>query len=261
MTKSKTRNSARYGRAEPLLLPPNLQTTSALTFTAIDFVGFDAWLAEDGWPEERMDAAAIEGYLMALLVWPIDLAPGAWLPGLWGVKGWKVAAKIATPAAYDRFIALAIGFLQELERRLSLSPQGDSLVLPYDVLITSTKYFAGAAWATGFMTALFQHSSGLQSRSVAARSAVEKIASYAALRSAAPQTLRTVSLQLTAAITVLLAERVSRGPLGPTGRSDAKILRRRTTVALGVTADVVAGVEIADQGRVQGGGRLFTTAT
>jgi yecA family protein len=242
MTKPKARHSARYGQIEPLFLPPNLHSTGTLAFTAVDFVELDAWLAEDGWPESRMDVAAIEGYLMALLVWPIDLAPGAWLPSLWGVQGWKLAAKIATPAAYDRFIVLVVGLLQELDRRLSSSPRGGAFVLPYEVLMTSTKYFAGASWATGFMMALYQHSAGLQSRSVAARSAVEKIASYAALRSADPKSLRIVASALTATIAVLIAERATRGPLGALDRRDATMLGHRTPVARGLKADGVTVV-------------------
>jgi len=79
-------------------------------FTAPDFAKLDAWLAEEGWPANRMDAAMLEGYLVALLTWPIELPPGAWLPSVWGIRGWKVAAKIATPDAYAAFLALVVGY-------------------------------------------------------------------------------------------------------------------------------------------------------
>ena len=87
-------------------------------FTAQSFAELDAWLAEDGWPPGHMDAAMLEGYLVALLVWPIELSAGAWLPPIWGIRGWKVAAKIATTEAYNRFLRLVgVGFLQDLERQ------------------------------------------------------------------------------------------------------------------------------------------------
>ncbi len=95
--KPKPRFSSRYGYVAPLLLPPNLRSFGSVAFTAHDFRVLDAWLAEEGWPAEHMDAAMLEGYLVALLVWPIQLSPGAWLPAIWGIRGWKVAAKIATP--------------------------------------------------------------------------------------------------------------------------------------------------------------------
>src|ERR1700675_2125990 len=69
--KPKARHSARYGYAAPQFLPPNLNTVGPLRFTDHDFATLDAWLAEDGWPHEHMDIAMLEGYLVALIVWPI----------------------------------------------------------------------------------------------------------------------------------------------------------------------------------------------
>ena len=96
---SKARYTSRYARAAPaVLMPPNLQNMGSLPFTPKSFAELDAWLAEEGWPPGHMDAAMLEGYLVALLVWPIELSAGAWLPPIWGIRGWKVAAKIATTA-------------------------------------------------------------------------------------------------------------------------------------------------------------------
>ena len=146
----KSRRKFRIGYTEPIvLLPPNLLTVGALPFTVQDFESLDAWLAETGWPTERMDIAMLEGYLIALLVWPIGLSPGAWLPPIWGVRGWKIAAKIASPAAYEKFLALVIGFLQELESRLTASQRSRPFVLAHDAPYVSPRYFAGAAWEIG----------------------------------------------------------------------------------------------------------------
>src|ERR1700729_924115 len=144
--KPKARCSTRYGQCAPQLLPPNLQSLGSIAFTAHDFAALDAWLAEDGWPAEPMDAAMLEGYLVALLVWPIQLSPGAWLPAIWGIRGWKVAAKIATPEHYDRFLALVIGLLQELELRLTCAPCALTFVLADHGTLVSTRYFAPAPW-------------------------------------------------------------------------------------------------------------------
>jgi yecA family protein len=209
----KVRASARDGRARAVLLPPNFRTMGPVPFTATEFASLDAWLAEDGWPDERMDVATLEGYLVALLVWPIELPAGAWLPSIWGVRGWKVAAKIDTTEMYDRFIALITGLIQELERRLAISPRRRTFVLAHDAKTISSPYFAGSAWSTGFMTALYQNAAGLQSRSISSRSAVESIASYASLRSQQPNA-------------ILVEERASRGPLGPLPVSGAPIGRR-----------------------------------
>ncbi len=195
-----------------MLLPPNLDTLGPLSFTGEEFAALDAWLAEDGWPNDHMDVAMLEGYLVALIVWPIELAPGAWLPTIWGIHGWKVAAKIAVSDVYDRFIALVIGMFQELERRLAVSPPARTFVLGPPVPYLSGRYFAGAAWATGFLTALHENSAGLGSRSPAVRSAVENIAQYASLRSTASTQLPAVAAALSIAIMTIMSERPSRGP-------------------------------------------------
>lgn len=213
---SKARYASRYARAAPaVLLPPNLQDMGALPFTAQSFDELDAWLAEDGWPAERMDAAMLEGYLVAMLAWPIELAPGAWLPPIWGIRGWKVAAKIATTESYDRFLLLVVGFLQDLERRLTATPRLRPLVLERDGPILSAHYFAGAAWATGFMTALHENSGGLSSRSASARAAVQGIARFASLRSTKSSAMRSVASELNDQLAMLMDERPASGAIGP----------------------------------------------
>jgi yecA family protein len=236
--KPRARNTARYGYAAPLLLPPNLQTLGELTFSTADFGMLDAWLAEPGWPDRRMDVAMLEGYLAALITWPIELSPGAWLPPIWGIRGWKVAAKIAVPESYDRFIALVMGMFQELERRLSASSPVRTFVLGCDAPYNSGRYFAGAAWATGFMTALHDNSAGLGSRPSAVRSAVEDIAHYAPLRSLKPNELPAVAAALSVAVTTIMSARPVRGPT-------AKVPLNKATL-LGAAANIAAKRHIVD---------------
>jgi len=198
-----------------MLMPPNLQNMGSLPFTAKSFAELDAWLAEERWPPKHMDAAMLEGYLVALLVWPIELSAGAWLPPIWGIRGWKVAAKIATAEAYNRFLLLVVGFLQDLERRLMASPRLRPFILEHAAPILSAHYFAGSAWATGFLIALHDNSAGLSSRSASARSAVEGIARFASLRSTKSSAMASVSADLNAGVAILMDERQSRGALGP----------------------------------------------
>jgi len=181
-------------------------------FEIADFRVLDAWLAEAGWPDGHMDIAMLEGYLAALLVWPIELSPGAWLPRIWGIRGWKVAAKIATSEKYHRFIALVIGLYQELERRLASSPPARTFVLDRLEPCLSSSNFVGAAWSIGFMTALHENSMGLASRSAAVRGAVEQIAHFAPLRSIETSALPSVATALSLAVLNIISERPARGP-------------------------------------------------
>jgi yecA family protein len=209
--KPKARYSARYGQAAPQLLPPDIQALGSIAFTRHEFAALDAWLAEDGWPTEHMDAAMLEGYLVALLAWPIQLSPGAWLPAIWGVRGWKVAAKIATPEHYDRFLALVVGLLQELERRLTATPRAPTFVLASDRALLSTRYFAGAAWSTGFISALQFNATGFGSRSALSRCALENIIAIASMRSKESSAMSRVAAELGASVATLMDERPARG--------------------------------------------------
>ena len=209
--KPKARYTTRYGQSAPQLLPPDLKALGSIQFTAQDFTALDAWLAEDGWPAEHMDVAMLEGYLVALLVWPIQLSPGAWLPASWGIRGWKVAAKISTPESYDRFLALIIGLMQELERRLSSTPRAPTFALSSDCALVSPRYFAGAAWSTGFMSALQFSATGLGSRSELSRAALENIIAIASLRPKEPGAMIRVAAELQASVGTIMDERPARG--------------------------------------------------
>jgi yecA family protein len=216
--KPKARYTTRYGQSAPLLLPPNLQSLGSIAFSAQDFTALDAWLAEDGWPAEHMDVAMLEGYLVALLVWPIQLSPGAWLPAIWGIRGWKVAAKISTPESYDRFLALIIGLMQELERRLAAAPRALTFVLSSECALVSPRYFAGAAWSTGFMSALQFSATGLGSRSALSRAALENIIAIASLRSKEPGAMLRVAAELRASVSTIMDERPARAAVIPIAR-------------------------------------------
>jgi yecA family protein len=209
--KPKARYTARYGQTAPQLLPPDLQALGSIPFTPQDFMVLDAWLAEEGWPAERMDAAMLEGYLTALLVWPIQLSPGAWLPAIWGIRGWKVAAKIATRESYDRFLALVIGLLQALEARLTATPRALTFVLRGDSALLSTRYFAGAAWSAGFISALQFNANGLGSRTALSSTALENIMAIASLRSSESSAMSRVAGELRASVSALMDERPARG--------------------------------------------------
>ncbi|MEJ1964510.1 MAG: YecA family protein [Gammaproteobacteria bacterium] len=209
-----SRSSA--GPDPTLLRPPNLRTVGAVPFTRQDRDALEAWLAEGGWPPGRMDIATLEGYLVALLVWPVGLPAGAWLPPIWAERsGWRVPAKIASPEAYEKFIGLVIGFLQELDGRLGACPP--SFVPALSETEPATRGHRpppGISWAQGFLQALQQNSQGLTWRSAAARSAVARIASFASYSATATSPGINVAAELNAAVLTLVAERATRGPLG-----------------------------------------------
>jgi yecA family protein len=215
--------------AGPILLPPNLRTLGELPFTRGDRETLSAWLAEAGWPRGKMDIGTLEGYLVALLVWPVGVSSGAWLPPIWGEQGWKVPAKLASADAYARFIALVVGFLQELDRGLSASKPCLKPTLSQLEPALRRGSHPGIGWAQGFLRALQQSAQGLTGRSPAARSAAARIARHASFSTPSGDTDPAVAADLTSGVLTLAAERSSRGPLGALGEKvgDDVSARRR----------------------------------
>jgi yecA family protein len=205
-------------KAEPtVLLPPNLATLEARQFTTADRQSLRTWLTESGWPRGTMDIAMLEGYLVALLTWPVSVSSGAWLPPIWGEKaGWRVPAKIAAREPFDNFIALVIGLLRDLDSRLEGSAAGFGPTLLPDERGCRWPRATGVSWAHGFLKGLEQNVESFQDRTPAARTAVTSIARYGSFTvDSADVRFSVVSSDLQHAISILTSERASRGPLGP----------------------------------------------
>jgi yecA family protein len=201
--------SARFDPGE--IMPPDLRTFGSTPFGASERARLGAWLGEAGWQREHMDIAELEGYLVALIAWPVGIASGAWLPPIWGERGWKVARKIASQSQYDEFVALTVGFMQDLERQLTRLPSR----FESSVLRDGRGHEQAATlhrWGRGFMTALTLGSQGFKGRSDSSVAAVRMIASATAASAPfQPQAIETVAT----AVLVLMGQRSSRGPLGP----------------------------------------------
>jgi yecA family protein len=194
--------------------PPILTALAAQPFTQEDRDSLGAWLAEGGWPRGHMDIATLEGYLVALLAWPVGVPPGAWLPPIWGGQGgWKVPAKVASQSTYTKFTELVVGFMRELDSGLRANPPRFAPTLTR-IKVLSRDGSPGISWAQGFLRALQQNSQGLKWRSTGSISAVTRIARYASLTAAETISDSDLAADLTSAVLTLVDERVTRGPLG-----------------------------------------------
>jgi yecA family protein len=208
----KPRNS-RLARETPVLLPPDPRSPTATNFSADDFAALAKWLSQPGWPRGTMNLPMLKGYLTALLVWPVELSAGAWMPLIWGGSGWRVPRVIEDPQDYAEFSALVIGLLRALERGL---PIISAEVAP-DPLASSRSerrpISSPLDWANGFKMALALGGHNVEWRSRAAHQAVRVIAACSFPQ---PATSSSALRQeaLAQAVGVLAAERTSRGPLG-----------------------------------------------
>jgi yecA family protein len=192
-------------------MPPDLRTFGSAPFGDPQRTRLTGWLHEGGWPRGHMNIAELEGYLVALIAWPVGISAGAWLPPIWSERGWKVSAKIAARLRYDEFVALIIGFMQDLDRELSRQPtRFESSVLRN--LNDDARTEALHSWGRGFMTALTLGSQGFKWRSASAGDAVRHIAGSTS--ASAPSDPNAVEGIVNAVLT-LMEQRPSRGPLGP----------------------------------------------
>ena len=194
-------------------------------FTMQDRDAMSAWLEAEGWPHKRMTLPRLEGHLVGLLVWPVDVPPGVWLPPIWGRSGWKVPARIASPHQFQKFVALIVWFLQHLDRELEATPGTFVPSIFYRDAPYHERIAPVAAWAQGFVRALLLGSQGLRWRSEAARMAVSRIAAqHASCRMDPRGPTAFLAWELSTAVQVRMEERASRGPLGPL---EARGSRRR----------------------------------
>jgi yecA family protein len=202
-----------------ILQPPKMGALGALRFTHREREALGAWLAQGGWPRGAMDIVMLEGYLVALLAWPVRVQPGAWLPPIWGQTGWKVPAKIDSQGAYHSFIELVVGFLENLDCGLRDYPPHFMPALPALNPNLRRQTAPAACWAQGFLKALQLSAEGLGCRSNSARLAVTHIARCAS--SVATPSGSSIREELASAVLTLAAERVSRGPLGAFSASES----------------------------------------
>jgi yecA family protein len=191
--------------------PPNVPALGALPFGSAERARLTSWLADAAWPRDRMDMAELEGYLVALISWPVGVAAGAWLPAVWGVRGWKVPATIPSNRHFDEFVGLVVGFMQALDRDLSREASGFESSLLW-ALRGRALGEAMHRWGRGFMTALTLGSQGLKWRTASEVAAVRLIAGST---SAAEVSQLQGPESIVSAVAALVRQRKSRGPLGP----------------------------------------------
>ncbi len=189
------------------LVPPDLTKIGPVAFLPSDRVELTAWLSEEDWPREHMNIFMLEGYLAAMIVWPIELLPGAWMPPIWGTRGWKVAAKIAAPETFDRFVRLIVGYRQHLLASLNSVPItfvpnlhcGKPGADPRDAAI---------AWAQGFLSALQQGSQGFHWRTSELMSAAEIIIDHSQAIAPFPSaTEAALAAELGSAVRIIASDR------------------------------------------------------
>lgn len=218
----------------PTLLPPKLSELGQQPFTSHERESLALWLQDGAWPRDTLNIYSLEGYLTALLVWPVALQPGAWLPPIWNETGWRVRPPIDTSDRYAAFLEFIVGFLRTIDRGLLQSPPvfESSLGLKSDRSLPDTQVRA-QHWARGFGRGLGQGAQMRVAPTEGAREAVQAIAAYAADQPALSKGgIRQVEIVLTKAVLALASTRTSRGPLGTLPKQAAIAQRADSPIQL-----------------------------
>lgn len=208
------------GSAASALMPPKLPEFGHQSFTRCELDSLARLMTEPAWPRATMNIYALEGYLAALLVWPVESHPGVWLPPIWNEANWRVRPPIDTVQRYGEFVELIVGFLRSIDQGLMQTPATFESCLRWPLGHDAMDMKARAGhWGQGFGRGLRQGMDARATPTEDAREAVRHIAARAAgechfARGGAQQ----ADIVLKDAVLLLASTRVSRGPLGPLPR-------------------------------------------
>jgi hypothetical protein len=222
----------------PTLLPPKLSEFGHQPFTSSERESLARSLREPTWPRDTLNIYSLEGYLTALLTWPVALQPGAWLPPIWNEASWRVRPPIDAEDRYGEFVELIVGFLRTIDQGLLQTPPifESVLHLPFNDGLDMME--RTQCWAHGFGRGLRQ---GVQARvapTPSAREAVSAIATYASLQPHLSKgDAQQVDIVLSKAVLALASTRTSRGPLGALPKQSATAVRTDPQVQSHESAD------------------------
>jgi hypothetical protein len=215
--------------ARPEMPVPNLDEFGHREFTHESLQSLTEGLQDPRWPRGTLNIFALEGLLAALLVLPLGLRPGSWLPLVWNESGWRVPPLLRQGDRFNSFIELVMGLVRRIDQELLMNPPQFTSVL--DGLGEDPQPTVNRArqdWAHGFGLAL----KVCDHIRIPSGSNVHRALCSIAAHSHTPVTSRQgylapPSIQTT--VLLLAAARTSRGPLG-------RLLKVKVGVKAGVEA-------------------------
>jgi len=222
--------TARYG-ASAEVPTPNLQECGQKPFTGQDLQNLIAQLRAPTWPRAAPNIFGLEGLLTALLVLPLGLRPGAWLPLVWNETGWRVPPMLQDERRFQGFIDLVVGFMRSIDSGLLDTPARFATLLEHPGLApdVAQQPVALADWVGGFGLVLKQVETSKVRFDPVTQRLLFAIAMHANPAAARICRGHKPPPLLQDAIVTLAAIRTSRGPLGalPTPAPETKHVKRR----------------------------------
>jgi yecA family protein len=171
------------------------------------------WLQDPEWPLGSMNIYTLEGFLTALLVMPLGLRTGTWMPSIWSETGWNIPLALQEREKHHEFMELLVGFMRSIDAGLVASPPQFKSVLDSAGSWSSRHPNLSAQdWVNGFGKALHL-CSHLNLADANVNAALHAIAAQAAESNRINSTNGKASATIRKAVFALAQARTSRGPL------------------------------------------------
>jgi len=172
------------------------------------------WLQDPVWPRGSMNIYTLEGYLTALLVMPLGLRTGIWMPSIWSENGWNIPLALQVREKYHEFMELVIGYMRSIDAGFLASPPRFETVLESTGRWSSRPAnLSSQDWVKGFGKALHLclHLNHVFDANV--KAALHAIAVQADESNKLNRTNGKASAAIRQAVFALAQARTSRGPL------------------------------------------------
>ena len=198
--------------APPEISIPSLDEFGHQEFTEASLDSLVQRLQDPRWPRGSLNLFALEGLITALLVLPLGLQPGLWLPLIWNGAGWRLPPLLHERLYFRSFVELLMGFMRAIDRGLLENPPRFISVLENGDG-RSLAHREKQDWARGFGLALRV----CDHIKVPSGSTVHRALCSIAAYSHAPVTTRHTYLSppsIKDTVLLLAGTRSSRGPLG-----------------------------------------------
>jgi len=209
----------RAARADrlPEIQVPDLETVGLRPFGPAELRILVQWTRRAEWPDGCLDIYELEGLLCSLLLLPLALRPGVWLPCLWHDRGWRVPALLRSGQAFPEFLELVVAFMRAHDARLLAAPPTFESVLdmPEFHVRGASPQLRLQQWVRGFGLLIEQSGNFQTSPPPELRRLLYALAALG--NPALAQTARQrggATLSLRECVLGLAALRTSRGPLG-----------------------------------------------
>ena len=215
MSSGRRGRSARHAESEAVVVP-DIEECGLGPFTGDDLQALAQRLQDPRWTRGTRNIYGLEGLLTALLVLPLGLRLGAWLPLIWNEGGWKVPVALRGAENSREFLDLTIGFMRHLDAGFRASPPRfmsvvDTLAGGYGV----KPAHAQKAWSQGFALAVSEVRHLDIPLEPAAQNSLLAIAMLQHPSSGPVAPAQKPRETLEKAVLTLVRLRTSRGPLGP----------------------------------------------